>query len=279
MIVDVDTEVDEESNFQDVGSEDSHDEAIRLTPAVKVNVPVADLSKELKGLMRALKFENWPTLLDMSKSTNGSNDIVIQCARQAAGLLANFKLGDDAVVVRESLIILQRDARRISLWPTGESINQGGIAALLQLVSAIIEDAVGSAPRIAAEHSKEFQRLHSLQSLEGFTFAWADSEAKRIIANASVVRIIPVSKTTSGRSEALEAWQKMKAKSATDKLIQDIGLEDSPSESIDNLMKLTGLEAVKKAFLKQFSVIGLSFEQGSSGPFNLNTRFEGNPGT
>lgn len=278
MIVDVDIEVDDESNFLDVGSEDSQDKAIRLTPVVKVNVSVADMSKELKGLIRALKFESWPTLLEMSKSTNGSNDDVIKCAKEAAGLLANFKLGDDAVVVREKLINLQRDARRICLWPTGESINQEGIAALLQLVSAIIEDAVGNAPRTAAEHSKEFQRLHSLQSLEGFTSAWADKEAKRIIANASVERIIPVSKTTSGRSEASEAWEKMKAKSPTDELLQDIGLEKSPSESLDNLMKLTGLEAVKKAFLKQFSVIGLSFEQGSSGPFNLNTRFEGNPG-
>jgi hypothetical protein len=149
---------------------------------------------------------------------------------------------------------------------------------LLQLQSAILEDAVGNAPRIAADHSKEFQRLQLLQPLEGFTFAWADKEAKRIIANASVEKIVLAPKNASGRSEALESWENMKAKSPIDKLIQYVGLLKSPSESIDNLMKLTGLEIVKKAFLKQFNVIGLSFEQGSSGPFNLNTRFEGNPG-
>jgi hypothetical protein len=244
---------------------------------VKINVLVADVSKELKGLMRPLKFENWTTLLDMSTVMNGSDDVV-HCAKRAVGLLANFELGDNAMDVRESLIILQRDARHISLWPTGQLINQEGVAALLQLVSAIIEDAVGNAPRIAADHSREFQRLQSLQPPEGFTFAWADKEAKRIIANASVKKIILAPKNASGRSEALVSWETIKGKYSIDKLIQYVGLLKFPSESIDNLMKSTGLEIVKKAFLKQFSAIGLSFEQGSSGPFNLNTRFKGNPG-
>lgn len=77
-----------------------------------------------------------------------------------------------------------------------------------------------------------------------------------------------LSENNSVRSEALVSWEKMKAKSPL----------NYRNKSIDNLMKLTGLEFVKKAFLKQFNVINLCFEQGSSGPYNLNTRFEGNPG-
>lgn len=77
-----------------------------------------------------------------------------------------------------------------------------------------------------------------------------------------------LSENNSVRSEALVSWEKMKAKFPL----------NYRNKSIDNLMKLTGLEFVEKAFLKQFYVINLCFEQGSLGPYNLNTRFEGNPG-
>lgn len=175
--------------------------------------------------------------------------------------------------VKESLFIILGDARRIGLWATGESLHQEGITALLHFVSAVIEDAVGDAPRIAANHSREFTRLQSLQPLEGLFVPWIEKEAKRIEANASAEKDLPIFKKTGNGSEALASWISAKAKVP----IID-GQAKSPSESLDNLMKLTGLEKVKKAFLDQYHLIGISFEQGSSGPSNLNTVFSGNPG-
>lgn len=55
--------------------------------------------------------------------------------------------------------------------------------------------------------------------------------------------------------------------------------EKSPSIAMDKLMKLTGLESIKKQFMSEFNRINLSKEQGISfDSCNYNTRCDGNPG-
>lgn len=88
---------DDSSDFKSVASEDYEDDiVIAEASPLKNTAPIANMPKELKGLIRALKSESWTTCLDMShldlQPMDGSavtvTVMVIQCARTAVGLLA-----------------------------------------------------------------------------------------------------------------------------------------------------------------------------------------------
>ena len=53
----------------------------------------------------------------------------------------------------------------------------------------------------------------------------------------------------------------------------------SPSEALDKLMEMIGLETIKQSLISQYHRISLAAEQGASPASSFNTRFDGNPGT
>lgn len=80
--------------------------------------------------------------------------------------------------------------------------------------------------------------------------------------------------TTPGTSSAADEWKRCKL------LITSDSSSKSSVEAIDEMMKLTGLETVKRDFLNEYERICIAKERGESGALaSYNTVLIGNPGT
>jgi hypothetical protein len=55
-------------------------------------------------------------------------------------------------------------------------------------------------------------------------------------------------------------------------------IKESPSEAIDKLLEMTGLEKVKSDFISIYDSIEVAKKRGDSGASSYNIRCDGNPG-